>query len=60
MRVRIETDELPPELAAELASMGVRPVEPKSKHAPIAHPKPKRTMESQGWKPSYPGEEPPF
>lgn len=60
MKMTVEVDELPPELAAELAAMGVKPKVARSKHAPIAHPKPKRTMESQGWKPSYPGEEPPF
>ena len=60
LSVKIETsDDLPPGLAAELRQLGVAPP-PRKRNAPIERPKVKRTMKSQGWKPSFSGEEPPF
>jgi len=50
------TDELPPGLIDDLATLGIKP----PAHAPVARPKPRRTMESQGWHSSYSGEDSPF
>lgn len=50
--------DLPATLEAELEQLGVVQI---SKHAPVAWPKPKpEAPESQGWRPSHPGEDPPF
>lgn len=47
--------DLPATLEAELNQLGV------VQTSPVAWPKPKpRATEAQGWKPSRPGEEPPF
>lgn len=55
--------DIPKHVEHMLDLVGVKPVpQPGTGHAPVKWPEPRveRHLVSVGWKPSYPGEEPPF
>lgn len=55
-----ETRQPPKSMLDQLDAIGVTEAPRAPKHAVVKPPVKRDPMQSQGWKPSYPGEAPPF